>query len=293
MTYTATASIVTFHNPERMVARAIQSFLGARGSIRLYVVDNSSDGCLRRLCTDERVQYIHTGRNLGFGAAHNIAMRQALEQSPTHFILNPDIYCEPATFDALSAYLGAHPRVGLVMPGIRYPDGALQRLCKLIPTPVDLIGRRFLGGTRWADAQRRRYELHDADYDAVMKVPVLSGCFLAARTAALAETGLFDERFFMYLEDVDLCRRIGRSWDTVYYPHVTAHHEYGQGSYRNWRLLRYHTRSAVQYFNKWGWFRDRSRSVINAEALARLLPDGRRDESRTSTPCLSSEEPRS
>jgi hypothetical protein len=67
----------------------------------------------------------------------------------------------------------------------------------------------------------------------------------------------------MYMEDVDLCRRIGAVADTVFYPGVAIHHEYDKGSYRNPLLRKYHLQSAWRYFNKWGWLIDSGRSRLN------------------------------
>jgi GT2 family glycosyltransferase len=96
-----------------------------------------------------------------------------------------------------------------------------------------------------------------------MSVPVLSGCFMMMKCGALSEVGLFDERYFMYLEDVDLCRRIAQRFETIYFPEVAIYHHYGKGSYRNPRLMMYHIVSAVRYFQKWGWFSDQERVRIN------------------------------
>ena len=74
---------------------------------------------------------------------------------------------------------------------------------------------------------------------------------MLVRTSVLQQTGLFDERYFLYMEDVDLCRRIGEVSKTVYFPEVTVFHEYQKGSYRNWLLMKYHVESAWKYFSKW------------------------------------------
>jgi GT2 family glycosyltransferase len=79
------------------------------------------------------------------------------------------------------------------------------------------------------------------------------------RTKIFKEIGLFDERFFMYLEDTDLCRRIGEKYKTIYYPEAIVYHEYAKGSYRSNELLKIHIESAIKYFNKWGWFSDKER----------------------------------
>ena len=83
------------------------------------------------------------------------------------------------------------------------------------------------------------------------------------RRASIEQTGLFDERFFMYMEDVDLCRRIGERYKTAVYPYVAVQHEYAKGSYKDLKLLAYHLQSAVLYFSKWGWFFDTDRKLRN------------------------------
>lgn len=103
-----------------------------------------------------------------------------------------------------------------------------------------------------------------------MEVPSLSGCFMFVRIAVLKKVGGFDERYFMYAEDLDLCRRIGKVSRTMYYPNVVVYHEYAKGSYKNRRLLRYHLSSVVKYFNKWGWVWDLDRKIINKRILDNL-----------------------
>jgi GT2 family glycosyltransferase len=94
------------------------------------------------------------------------------------------------------------------------------------------------------------------------------------RASVLRKTGGFDERYFMYLEDVDLSRRIGRVARTVYYPTVCITHAYQKGSYKSSVLLRRHIRSAIRYFNKWGWFFDAERTDVNRAALLALEKPG-------------------
>jgi hypothetical protein len=84
--------------------------------------------------------------------------------------------------------------------------------------------------------------------------------------AALHEVGMFDERYFMYMEDVDLCRRIHRRFKTIYFPQVVVYHHYAKGSYRSVRLMMHHIASALRYFHKWGWFFDPERVDINRES---------------------------
>jgi GT2 family glycosyltransferase len=96
-----------------------------------------------------------------------------------------------------------------------------------------------------------------------MEVPNLSGCFMLLRVEVLKIVGLFDEQFFMYLEDTDLSRRINMQFQTIYYPQVSIVHQYEKGSYKSLKLLKYHVVSAFRYFNKYGWFLDTVRTTIN------------------------------
>ena len=83
------------------------------------------------------------------------------------------------------------------------------------------------------------------------------------RTQAALQAHLFDERYFLYPEDVDLTRTIHRDWLTIYWPAVTIVHHHAKGSYRSWRLLWVHIVNMCRYFNKWGWFFDRERRLFN------------------------------
>ena len=85
---------------------------------------------------------------------------------------------------------------------------------------------------------------------------------------ALSQVGVFDERYFLYLEDVDLCRRIYQRFKTIYFPEVAVYHGYERGSYRSVRLMMHHIVSALRYFQKWGWYSDRERTDINQKAAA-------------------------
>ena len=122
----------------------------------------------------------------------------------------------------------------------------------------------------YVEKKNEKYELRFTNYSREMEVPSLSGCFMFVRIAVLKKVGGFDERYFMYAEDLDLCRRIGKVSRTMYYPNVVVYHEYAKGSYKNRRLLRYHLSSVVKYFNKWGWVWDLDRKIINKRILDNL-----------------------
>jgi GT2 family glycosyltransferase len=268
-------SIVLYHNREEQIKKAIKSGLNTDLNITLYLVDNSSTDSLGELeRIDKRIVYIFNNSNLGFGKAHNIALKKSIEKNiPYHLVLNPDVYFEKGILEELYDFMENNKDVGLVIPKVLYPDGNIQYLCKLLPTPLDLFGRRFLNFGPFKKIVEKRneiYELRFTGYDKIMEVPYLSGCFMFIRTEVLKKVGLFDERFFMYLEDTDLSLRIHRIAKTVYYPYVYIYHEYGKGSYKSLKLLYYHIKSAIKYFNKYGWFFYKEREEINRKILEKL-----------------------
>lgn len=264
------ASLVLFNSPVRQFESCIDSFLAACPEGVLHVADNSADPLISQRFTHSRVVYRHMSRNLGFGAAHNVCMRDACTRSDIHLLLNPDVHFGTDVIEALSAAFTQDLNLMAAMPQIRYPDGTLQRLCKLLPTPSDLFVRRFLPIRSLQEQRNSRYELHGLPQDSVSEVPTLSGCFLAMRSIDLLAIEGFDERFFMYMEDVDLVRRLGLRGAIRYLPEVHVVHEYAKGSYRSRKLLGYHLKSAILYFNKWGWLIDSYRRRVNAACLERL-----------------------
>lgn len=262
-----TASIVLYNTPSEMYLPAIQDFLQDAQDRLIYVVDNSDTRPATGLTSDSRIHYIATGQNLGFGRAHNLAIRRALTQSEIHFIINPDVRILNNAVHILSRLLQNDPSIGLAMPHIVYPDGSEQNLCKLLPTPITLIGRRFIPFSSLRNAIDRHYVISGLSQQTTHDVPVLSGCFLAARTDLLNQLEGFDERFFLYMEDFDLVRRVAATHRTVYEPRARISHGYQRGSSKSVKLLYCHVRSAIQYFNKWGWFKDAQRKKVNAPFL--------------------------
>jgi GT2 family glycosyltransferase len=261
-----TASIVLYQQSAEDLRPLFETLSRDPALAAWTVVNNggAEDACA--LASSLGGRCLHPTRNLGFGAAHNLAWRDLADAAaPYHVILNPDISLESGTLAELAGIMAELPDAGLLMPKVMYPDGAEQRLCKLLPTPFDLFLRRFLGKVGSVFFRRRyeHYELRNLDMSIPREVPCLSGCFMFLRAEALREVGVFDERYFMYMEDVDLCRRIGKKYKTVFYPHVSIVHGYAKGSYASLRLMTYHIQSALKYFAKWKWFRDEEREALN------------------------------
>lgn len=139
-------SIVLYNNKKEQVIRAINSFLNTDLRVKLFLIDNSPSDSLRELeSLDQRIKYIYNNANLGYGKAHNIALKKSREENvPYHLVLNPDIYFEKGVLEKLYEFMEDNKDVGLIMPKVLYPNGQIQYLCKLLPTPMDLILRRFI-----------------------------------------------------------------------------------------------------------------------------------------------------
>lgn len=251
----------------------LQELLRATTVRRIFLVDNSPQQTdiqeYSEVC-DERVTYVHNMENLGYGAAHNVALRESIAaQVPFHLVMNSDILVKAEDIDTLCQYMSTRPDVGQLMPHVVYPSGETQYLCKLLPTPWDVFGRRFLP-VRWMAKRNNRYELRFTGYDKPMNVPYLSGCFMLLRTEAVKRVHLFDERYFMYPEDIDLTRRIHRYYVTLYYPEITIIHNHAQSSYKSLRMLWIHIINMCRYFCKWGWLFDAERQRVNRQTLSSL-----------------------
>lgn len=267
-------SIVLYETPPGDIAACLSSLEYFGEDFLLIVVDNSPSDRLRiQFSRGRNFVYIHNPANPGFGAAHNIAIRLArLKGVQYHLVLNPDILFDSDVLTPLLNFLDDNVDVGHVMPKILNPDGTIQWLCKLVPTPIDLIFRRVIP-TSLRQRRDQNFELRWTRYEKIMYVPYLSGCFMLIRQSALDEVGLFDERFFMYPEDIDLTRRIARKFKTVFFPYVSVTHKHNAASRRSFRMFTVHVANMIRYFNKWGWIWDTERKALNKRTLDQFTND--------------------
>lgn len=263
-------SLVLFNTPVSHVERVSGCFLNTSLAVHLYIINNSDYYDYDSIVADSRVTYLKSSANVGYGSANNIAMRKSLGKSKYHVVLNPDIRFNGGTLESMYSFMEESPTVAHLMPRIVFPNGQMQHLCKLLPSPFDLVARRFLPSGGLQKMLSRRFELQNLNYAAVNDVPYLSGCFMFFRNDALKRVGLFDERFFMYPEDIDITRRIHMMYRTVYFPGATVIHEHAKASYRSLKMLFVHASNIVKYFNKWGWFFDLERTRINRRISAQI-----------------------
>ena len=263
-----TVSFVLYKTPVDEVMRAIDQVRASAPDAVIVLVDNSPEPVRLPVASIAGVSLIRSSQNLGYGAGHNRAFKVS-EGGRYHAVLNTDLVYGSDVFPRLLAFMDANAEVGLSMPRVTYPDGSIQYLCRLLPHPLDIFGRGFFPHTRWTKARNDRYEFRHWTYDRVAQFPFLSGCFMMLRRSVLDEVGTFDERFFMYGEDVDLSRRIHQKHKTMFVPLTTVQHEYRSqaGGYRRKisKII-----NLTRYFNKWGWWLDANRNYINKKTIAEI-----------------------
>lgn len=236
-----TVSIVLYKTSVDDLRRCLVSLSLIKTNIFIFLVDNSPTDLLSiESPINLPYEYIHLPNNPGYGKAHNVAIRRAQKLgSLYHLVLNADVYFESDVLTPMISYMENNSQVGQMMPKVFNTDGSIQRLCKLVPTPYDLFLRRFSFNIE-KKLNNRKFELHESGYKNIMFVPYLSGCFMLLRQCALKEIGLFDERFFMYPEDIDLTRRMAERYDTIFFPNVCIIHEHGAASYKSLKMLFIH-----------------------------------------------------
>jgi len=270
-----TISVVLYHTDEYEVRKVLHLINRSGLSKAIYLIDNSSTDNLRVLSDIPNVTYLFNDSNLGYGSGHNVAIKRVEKRSKYHLVINSDVDFDPAILQQAFDFMESNSAIGMLSPKILDPDGNILHFCRKLPDPFDLFLRRFIPNLLkpLVKSKLDNYLLVDKDYSQAMNIPNLPGCFMFIRTAVLNLVGGFDERYFMYVEDVDLTRRIHERAVTLYYPKIEIVHYLAQGSYKFTKLVRYHIFSAISYFNKWGWFLDKDRVHINrSTGVYFLLP---------------------
>lgn len=245
-----TGSIVTYNNIST-IAKTLETLFGETKDIdfKLYVLDNgSSDGTPEFIEQNyPYVTVIRSGKNVGFGAGHNIIINQV--ESKYHAVINPDIVLTQNAVKKMADYMDENPDIGLLSPRICFPDGRDQILGKRNPHLKYLVASRLRGDE--PSKLLKEYAMLDCDLSKPTEIENATGCFMFIRTDILKSIGGFDDGFFMYFEDADLARRINEVSKCVYYPDAVVNHVWGRDSKRNFKLMLVHINSMLRYFRKW------------------------------------------
>jgi GT2 family glycosyltransferase len=249
----AVTVIIVNWNTHALLERALQSLTG-EPSVEVTVVDNaSSDGSADLVRTAfPHVKLIANAANRGFGAAVNQGLAPA--RTPYALLLNSDARLEAGALEAMLEFLDAQPEVAVVGPRLINPDGSIQPSRRRFPT----VATAFLESTPlqrlWPEHPLlQRYYVQDRSDDEVQDVDWLVGACLLVRCSAVREVGPLDERFFMYSEELDWCRRIRAvGWRVVYLPQAQAVHEYGKSAEQDVQARHiYFNESKCRYVGKY------------------------------------------
>ncbi len=245
-------AIVTYNNQSiiRQTLSSIVRHINPCLQYVIYLIDNhSSDQTVDivRQCPGN-IQVISHARNDGFGAGHNLIL--PVLNSTYHLVINPDITLENDVIFEMISYMEANPDIGLLVPLLRFPDGRIQHLCKRNPTVIDLFLRLVLPNA--FQKRQQNYTMRETNYDKPFAVESAPGCFMLFRTAIFKQLGGFDQKFFLYMEDADICRRVNAISKTVFYPYNHVIHAWQRGSHKQLKLMWINLCSAFYYFKKWG-----------------------------------------
>ena len=247
------ATIVLFKNDIITLKKTIESFLRIETDKKLFLVDNSPLDSLRYEFNHPEIEYVFIGKNIGFGAANNYVLKKIEGISSYHLILNPDVSFKPKVISSLIHNLNENTELAMIVPRVIYPDGSHQFSCRRFPSFFDLIVRRF-GKLKFMFSRRiDKGEYKDLNLEIPFYVEYASGCFQLFKTADFIELKGFDERYFMYVEDIDICRKIIEiDKKILYYPYEFIIHNHEKGSSKKIKLFFYHVSSIFKYFYKWG-----------------------------------------
>jgi GT2 family glycosyltransferase len=251
-------SLVVYKTPVSIIQCLFERLLEniAPVSYLVNIFDNANDDLLREYCSKNNFNYYCVNKNIGFGRGHNYVISRTCQSGDVYLFINPDILIDGSSVVKILTLLKSDSSFGLVSPKLVYPDGKAQNICRKLPSIIDLIGRRLIPVI---------FKHESIDVSSLCSVPFIHGACLFVKTEVINKIGGFDPRYFLYMEDLDLCRRIAEDYEVVYFPEVIAIHEHGRGSRKNIFLLLLHLISAIKYFDKWGWFFDKKRDQINAK----------------------------
>jgi GT2 family glycosyltransferase len=269
--YKTSVSIVLYKTNIEVLKNLMKSFSLVTIPIKILVIDNSPTNILSKFLLDYDIEYIFNPCNPGFGSSHNIAFKKSMDLGfKYHLVVNPDIQFGSGVIESIINELEKDNSIGMIMPKILNFDATIQYLPKLLPTPFSIILRKIKYPKHFFNKFINKYELRFVPLDFKYNAPILSGCFTAFNMNAIKNVGLYDDKYFMYFEDWDLSRRMHNNFKTIYFPNVYIYHGYDSGANKNIKLFFIFLNSAFHYFNKWGWFFDKKRKIINSIALSQF-----------------------
>lgn len=249
-------SIVIYKNYSEVLKAidSIKKYTSDSINLRIFLIDNSATesqdkkNFLKKIEKYSDVLYFSMQKNVGFGRAHNSILPSL--NSDLHIIMNPDIvFCEDTILKIIE-FMDKNLDIGMVIPKLVDQSNQLEDVYRRNPTVFDMFIRFF--HLKFFKKRLEYHNMHDEDFSKPFRVPFGQGSFLAIRTNVFTRIHGFDERYFMYMEDADLCRRVNEISKLMYFPGTSVYHKWEKGSHKNFHLFRIHVKSMAKYFIKWG-----------------------------------------
>lgn len=239
--------VVVNHDAGAALGAFVDS-LAAEDVARVVVVDNASrDGSVEALAASDRLRVVRLATNLGYGAGVNRGL--AVTDTDLVLVSNPDVAVRAGTLATLAAVFATDPTVAIAGPVVLDAGGNRYPSARRFPSYAAAAAHAVLGLLRPGNRFSRRYRMDDLDLTGPVAVDWVSGACFMARRQALTELGGFDESYFMYVEDLDLCWRAHRAgWRVVFVPDAVVTHLQGLSTARRpYRMLLAHHRSAFHF----------------------------------------------
>ncbi|MBY0383708.1 glycosyltransferase family 2 protein [bacterium] len=269
MNFDVIVSIVIYKPDLLLLQQTINSIANTQLKLKIVICDNSPTPLQpSALQSPHDIDYSFMNKNIGYGKGHNQNIDKYSAQANYFLILNPDIFFDGDLIEQLLARMEKDSSIGLCIPKICHPGGDLQLINRRLPRPQDYL-ISFLSGKLGTDFFKtktyNKYILKDLNKNKPFICPTISGCFMLFSNKAFTEMAGFDERYFLYLEDTDLSRRVSQKYKTVVFADLVAYHHWSRGAYRSPKLFFMFVFSLVRYFSKWGWFWDAHREQLNSQ----------------------------
>lgn len=260
-------SIVTYKSDSDILERLLDSLKSERELLppgytldRIYIIDNSNTDLsqipsLRSvLVALQNVTLIPNSKNIGYGAAHNIAIDAS--RSRYHLILNPDVIIGEGCLVSGLERMESDEKVVAMSPAAVNENNEKLYLTKNYPSLFNLFLRALPSafGARYFSTSLADYENREiVDNNQAANVKIISGCFMLCRREALLSAGKFDERYFLYFEDFALSLELGKIGNLAFNPAMKIIHYGGHASRKGMKHLMYFAVSGIRFFNQYGW----------------------------------------
>jgi GT2 family glycosyltransferase len=245
--------VVVTHNSASVLGGLLESLKRFPPHIPwdLVVVDNASTDQTRSVIAGSGIpaQLLQNNTNQGFAAAVNLGVTASTGEFS--LLANPDVAWEGPIVDQLVSFLAAHLRAASVVPRLVYPDGSVQPSLRRFSTHTNIWFARGSPLAWAARPQNARHAYTVADPESPAIVEAAAATFMLVRRPAFHAVGGFDDGFFLYVEDTDLCKRWhDAGWEVWMDPAVVVQHSWQGGSGVDRKLRRYHLQGIIRYFRK-------------------------------------------